>query len=49
MAAAGVSRGRAIGRIVRPAQKLIAAGAAVDDDALADPTSDLRALARAAG
>ncbi|WP_370324148.1 NAD(P)/FAD-dependent oxidoreductase [Euzebya sp.] len=46
VAAAGVSRGRAVGRVVRGAQRLIAAGVAVADGQLADPDVDVRRLAR---
>ncbi|AXV08925.1 Ferredoxin reductase [Euzebya pacifica] len=46
VAATGVSRGRQVGRIVRGAQALVAAGLDVDDAALADPSTDLRRLAR---
>ncbi len=46
LAAAGLSRGRAVGRVVRGAQKLIAARTPVPADALADPDVDLRRLAR---
>jgi 3-phenylpropionate/trans-cinnamate dioxygenase ferredoxin reductase subunit len=47
-AAAGISRGRAVGRVVRGAQKLVTAGAVVPPEQLADPSVDLRRLARAA-
>lgn len=46
VAATGVSRGRQVGRVVRGAQALVAADVAVDDAALADPSTDLRRLAR---
>lgn len=46
VAAAGISRGRAVGRIIRGAQALIAAKALVADAELTDPAADLRKMAR---
>lgn len=43
--AAGMSRGTGVGRVVRGAVGLIQSGRAVDRAALADPGTDLRALA----
>lgn len=44
-AAAGVARGRAVGRVVRGAQAAVAAGLTVSEADLADPDVDLRRLA----
>lgn len=47
-AVAGVSRGRAVGRVVRAGQQLVAKGVVVLAETLADPAVDLRRLGRAA-
>lgn len=49
VAAAGISRGRAVGRVVKGAQALIGAGLTVTPAQLEDPTVDLRRLSRGDG
>ncbi len=46
VAAAGISRGRAVGRIIKGAQAAIGARASLTAEQAADPTVDLRRLAR---